>query len=54
MTDERAAGQRLDVVLAAITGLTFTSSGSVAARCRPHNRPGALMLALGLLWLAGG
>src|SRR3954447_22763188 len=53
MTDERVTGQRLDVVLAAITGLTFTSSGLIAARRRPHDRVGALMVALGLFWLAG-
>src|SRR3954451_8828068 len=53
MTDERVAGVRLDIVLAAITGLAYTASGLIAARRRPDNRLGALMVALGLLWLAG-
>src|SRR4051794_38310666 len=53
ITDDRAAGQRVDVVLAAITGLTFTSSGLIATRRRPHDRLGALLVALGLFWLAG-
>src|SRR4051812_7156662 len=53
MTDERVTGVRLDIVLAAITGLAYTASGLIAARRRPRNRLGALMVALGLLWLAG-
>src|SRR4051812_37618107 len=53
MTDERVTGVRLDIALAAITGLAYTASGLIAARRRPRNRLGALMVALGLLWLAG-
>src|SRR3954454_19644520 len=53
MTDERVTGVRLDIVLAAITGLTYTASGLIAARRRADNRLGGLMVALGLLWLAG-
>src|SRR4051812_7632385 len=53
MTDDRAAGARLDVALAALLGVTFTSSGLIAARRRPHNRLGPLMVALGLLWSVG-
>src|SRR3954468_10769493 len=53
MTDKRVAGVRLDIVLAAITGLAYTASGLIAARGRPDNRLGALMVALGLFWLAG-
>src|SRR4051794_36720308 len=53
LTDERVAGQLLDIVLVAITGLTFTASGLIATRRRPDDRLGALMVALGLLWLAG-
>src|SRR3954463_15614537 len=38
MTDDRVAGVRLDIVLAAITGLVYTASGLIAARRRGSSR----------------
>jgi len=51
LTDERMAGYRVVAVLSAIFGVAFMASGLVAARRRPENRLGAVMVALGALWL---
>jgi hypothetical protein len=52
LIDERAEGMRVAGVLSAVLGWTFMASGLVAARRRPDNRLGPLMIGLGVLWLA--
>jgi signal transduction histidine kinase len=51
LTDARTQNMRVAAVLSAVFGWTFMASGLVAARRRPDNRLGPLMIGLGVLWL---